>query len=369
MLKSLDGMRIPVTEKQAQALRAAAGILTLIATGLIFYRAVGTVGWQTDVSWHTLNGLQILRTHSIPLTDTWTWKTPGHPWGDGEWLWDLVSAFVYLHFGWFGIRLFAVAIMEGLTFSLWRYARTLQPTSVAILVAILSGFAWITETQARPQLVSYLFFAWALLAIEKARAEGTKRPLWLFLPVLILWNNMHGSAVLWLGLIGLEMLFAWKKAKEYTGLALASLAALCVRPDPLALLHFLSRQLTPANLVISEWLSPSFHQPNQLYILALGILLIGSTWHKATLKEKCWLIFGWAAYFIAQRFSTYAVILTRVVFARAFKVPERLYRNNFLPMLTALILGIFLSDFLGPALRLWSVIGAPIAAQHQIRIF
>ncbi|KLU63091.1 hypothetical protein CEB3_c05110 [Peptococcaceae bacterium CEB3] len=319
-----------------------AGLLTLICTGLIFYRAVGTTGWGYDVPWHTLNGLQILRTHTIPLTDTWTWKTPGHPWGDAEWLWDLVSAWIYLHWGWFGLRLLVVAVMDLLVLSLWRYARAYQPLSVQVLLSILASFAWIVETQARPQIVSYLFFAWALLSIEKARAEQSQRPLWFFLPILLIWNNMHGSAVLWLGLIGLEMLFAWKNAKKYLAVALASLAVFFLRPDPFAMLHFLGRQITPANLVISEWLSPNFHLANQLFILGFGLLLVGCVWGQIGLRDKLWLVFGGVAYFIAQRFSAYAVILTWVVFARSIKVPDKLYRSHFLRLMAVIILGVSL---------------------------
>ena len=97
----LSGLDIALTPTQTKILTWIISILTLVVTGLIFYRAAGVQGWQHDVSWHTLNGLQTLRTHVISMTDTWTWKTPGHAWSDAEWLWDLSTAWIYLHFGWF----------------------------------------------------------------------------------------------------------------------------------------------------------------------------------------------------------------------------------------------------------------------------
>lgn len=307
---------------ESQWMRRLLILLTFIAAGFIFYRAAGILGWQNDVTWHTLNGLEILRTHTIPLTDTWTWKTPGHPWNDAEWLWDLGSAWVYLHFGWFGVRILVTGIMELLVWVLWRYARAYQRLAVLITLTLVTAMTWITATQARPQILSYLFFAMAVLAVEKARTQHTQRPLWLFLPNLILWNNIHGSAVLWVGLVGLEMLFAKKRYRQYIGIVLVSLAALMVRPDAFAMVHFVGQQLTPSNLSISEWLSPNFHQPNRLFILGYGIALIGYAWGRVTFKDKTWLIFGWVAFFVAQRFFPYAIILTWVVFVRTFKLPD-----------------------------------------------
>jgi hypothetical protein len=322
-----------LTSSQTKSLKRIASLLTLVVTGLIFYRAAGVQGWQNDVPWHTLNGLQTLQTHVISTKDTWTWKTPGHAWSNAEWLWDLITAWIYLHLGWFGVRLTVVVVMELLMVSLWRYARAYQPLAVLIPLALLTSTAWIISTEARPQIVSYLFFAWALLALEKARISQNQRSLWLFLPILVLWNNIHGSAVLWLGLLGLEMLFARKESWRYSGIFLASIAALLMIPNAFAMIPFMSHQLTPANLAISEWLSPDFHQPSHLLILGLGIVLVGLIWSKTTLKEKLWLVLGWVAYFIAIRFSAYALILTWVVFVRSFKLPSSGALNTFLQII------------------------------------
>jgi len=341
----LDKLGVILTSTQTKYLKWIISILTLVLTGLIFYRAAGVQGWQYDVSWHTLNGLQTLRTHVISMTDTWTWKTPGHAWSNAEWLWDLMIAWIYLHFGWFGVRLTVIIIMELLMVSLWKHARAYQPLTVLIPLALLTSTALIISTEARPQIISYLFFAWALLALEKARLTQNQRSLWLFLPILILWNNMHGSAILWLGLLGLEMLFAGKQAWRYSGIMLASIVALFMRPDAYAIVHFLSHQITPANLAISEWLSPNFHQPSNLLILGLGILLIGSVWNKTTLREKIWLVFGWVAYFIALRFSAYALILTLIVFVRTFNLPTSLYWQNIMKFVAvSLLLGLLASS-------------------------
>ena len=337
----LDKLDVALTSAQTTRLKWSISLLTIVLTGLIFYRAAGVQGWGYDVPWHTLNGLQTLQTHVISTTDTWTWKTPCHAWSNAEWLWDLSTAWIYLHFGWFGVRLTVVVIMELLMVSLWKYARAYQPLAILIPLALLTASALIITTEARPQIVSYLFFAWALLAIEKARLTQNQRSLWLFLPILILWNNMHGSAILWLGLLGLEMLFAEKQAWRYSGIMLASIVALFMRPDAYAMVHFLSHQIAPANLAISEWLSPNFHQPSHLLILGLGILLIGLVWDKTTLREKVWLVFGWVAYFIALRFSAYALILTWVVFVRSFRLPTSVYWHNIMQFLAvSLLLGL-----------------------------
>ena len=72
----LSGLDIALTPTQTKILTWVISILTLVVTGLIFYRAAGVQGWQHDVSWHTLNGLQTLRTHVISMTDTHSMDLP-----------------------------------------------------------------------------------------------------------------------------------------------------------------------------------------------------------------------------------------------------------------------------------------------------
>jgi hypothetical protein len=281
------------------------GLIMLLTAGF-FYMSAGLMGRGNDVAWHTLNGLQMIQSHHIILTDVLTWKTPGHVWSDPEWLFDVLVGATYLKFGWFGVRLLVVLFGELLMFVLASYALPRQKISTIIIFGIIVAFNLVPGYTARPQIVSYGMFALAIYFIEIARRDGWRKLLW-FIPAFIFWNNAHGSAVLFLGLLGLEWFEDHKVWPYILGFGLL----LGVRPgNPFALAHFMHQQINPVALSVSEWQSPNFHSP--LALLALSyfavscLLVIGKT----SPREKVWLILGWLAYFISLRFDTYAIILT-----------------------------------------------------------
>ena len=264
------------------------------------------MGRGNDVAWHTLNGLQMIQSHHIILADVLTWKTPGHVWSNPEWLFDVLVGATYLKFGWFGVRLLVVLFGELLMFVLVSYAIPRQKISTIIIFGIIVAFNLVPGYTARPQIVSYLMFALAIYFIEIARRDGWKKLLW-FIPAFIFWNNAHGSAVLFLGLLGLE----WFEDHKVWPYIMGFVLLLGVRPGtPFELAHFMHQQLNPVAMSISEWQSPNFHSP--LALLALSyfavscLLVIGKT----SPREKVCLILGWLAYFISLRFDTYAIILT-----------------------------------------------------------
>lgn len=281
------------------------GLIILLTAGF-FYMSAGLMGRGNDVAWHTLNGLQMIQSHHIILTDVLTWKTPGHAWSDPEWLFDVLVGATYLKFGWFGVRLLVVLFGELLMCVLVSYALPRQKISIIIIFSIIAAFTFISGYTARPQIISYVMFALAIYLIEIARRDGWRKLLW-FIPVFIFWNNAHGSAILFLGLLGLEWFEDHKVWPYILGFGLL----LGVRPgNPFELAHFMHQQINPVALSISEWQSPDFHSPLALFRLSYFavscLLVIGKT----SPREKIWLILGWLAYFISRRFDTYAVILT-----------------------------------------------------------
>jgi len=280
------------------------GLIMLLTTGF-YYMSAGLMGLGNDVAWHTLNGIQMIQSHHIILTDVLTWKTPGHAWSDPEWLFDFLVGATYLKYGWFGVRLLVVLFGELLMFVLVIYAIPRQKISTIIIFSFILVVNFVPYYTARPQIISYLMFALAIYLVEIARSSGWGKLLW-FIPAFIIWNNAHGSAVLFLGLLGLE----WFEDHKIWPYIIGFLLLLGVRPgNPLELAHFIHQQINPVALSISEWQSPDFHSPMALLMLSLFgvsyLLVIGKT----SLREKVWLLLGWLAYFISIRFGTYAVII------------------------------------------------------------
>lgn len=298
--------------------KAAAISLTMLITSGIFYFAAGLMGSGNDVSWHTLNGLQMLQSHKIILKDALTWKTPGHSWSDPEWLFDLFLALIYSKFGWFGVRTLVVILGELLMLVIVTFAISRQKISIIIPLALFLGTSLIPVYTARPQIVSYLMFALGIYVIEIARRDRWSKLL-VFIPAFIIWNNSHGSAVLFLGLLLLE----WFTDHKIWPYILTYLALIMIRPGTsLELARFMQQQLSPIAMSIPEWQSPNFHIPVELIELAFFAFSCFLIFEKITMREKSWLFFGWLAYFISVRFYAYAAILTWFILIKHLKVPK-----------------------------------------------
>lgn len=340
------------------------GLIIFLTAG-VFYKSAGLMGSSNDVAWHTLNGLQIIQSHHIILSDVLTWKTPGHVWSDPEWLFDVLVGAVYLKFGWFGVRLLVVLFAELLILVLVSYALPRQKNAALIFFSIIVAFNLFSGYTARPQIVSYVMFALAIYLIEIARRDGWKKLLW-FIPAFIFWNNAHGSAVLFLGLLGLE----WFEDHKIWPYIVGYLFLLGVRPtNTFELVHFIHQQLNPVGLSISEWHSPNFHEPQQLLILSyftVACLLVIS---KTSPREKIWFILGWLAYFISLRFNVYAIILTWFIVMKHLDLS--VLRPKVMPMLAACLSFVIIcisvvlwrSPFYEPAERG----AAEYCVQHGIR--
>lgn len=303
--------------------------LIMLLTGGFFYMSAGLLGRGNDVAWHTLNGLQMIQSHHVILTDVLTWKTPGHVWSNPEWLFDILVGATYLNFGWFGVRLLVVFFGELLMLILVHYAIPRQKISTIVIFSIIVAFNFVPGYTARPQIISYVMFALAIYRIEIARRDGWGKLLW-FIPAFIIWNNAHGSAVLFLGLLGLE----WFEDHKVWPYIVGFVLLLGLRPgNPFELGHFMHQQINPVTMSISEWQSPNFHTPLALLTLcffAVSCLLVSG---KTSPREKAWLILGWLAYFVSLRFNSYATILTWFVLMRHLDLPS--LRFKVMPILAA----------------------------------
>lgn len=312
--------------------------------------ALNTFGWQNDVSWHVVNGLWMVTNHKIQLTNTLTWTAYGTYWSDPEWLWDYIVGAFYGLKGWpfvslLGMGIFT-AILGLLTYNFIKEEKT-GAWEAIILIIFATSIAPFAEM--RPQLASYLFFLLALQAIQ----TKSNKYLWLVTLALPLWSNMHGSAVLWVCLLGLELflnLKVWRET-QYPHLMIISIILLLLRPGGIALwFDYLFQQTYASNFnTIAEWMSPNFH----LLPFLFPLLMLGIGWFvilpKATiLRDKYWLAIGTVAGLVASRFLPYTLLIVMVLMPKylsprlpvSLPFPEKL--NKALPMIWTVLLVVYL---------------------------
>ena len=152
-----------------------------------------------DIGWHIRNGQEILRSHSLPSTDSFSSTMNGKPWFAWEWLYDALIGGIYNVSGLNGVVAVS-ALLIAVTF-LTAFRTMLRDGAnhlVALLLLLLAVSASMIHALARPHLVSWLFVVvwFAVLDREEGNHGSTLNRLF-WLPVLmLLWVNLHGGFLL-----------------------------------------------------------------------------------------------------------------------------------------------------------------------------
>lgn len=257
---------------------------------------------EGDTWWHIRTGEEILRTHQLPQTDSYSWTAAGTKWIAYEWLGEVAMAEAYAAGQLRGLRLLQWMLAGAMLVLLYVYAtvRSKNPKAAfavcAVVVPIAAGF-W----SLRPQLFGYIFFVIVLLILERFR-RGKSRALWLLPFVFLLWVNTHGTFVFgflalgiaWAGGLwryrvdGIES-FVWSKTQriELELAALASILAALVTPygSQLAANPFDIGFLQPANVAnIQEWMPIT---SERFLTIAVLVLLLAFLVSKILLRFCC----------------------------------------------------------------------------------
>jgi len=271
-----------------------------IAGIVIGIALVATVARAHDLSndefWSLAAGQWMLAHHSFMGLDPFSYTESHHRWVTDEWGSEIALASLSRGFGNAAYSLYAI-ILGGLCLvASAAYARALGARGgrVAAIVLLLAvGIAGIAAGD-RGLDFSLVWLPLELLVLTKARAN----PRWLLLlPVLcLLWVNTHGSILLGLLVLGVEL--GWSLIPEryvqrvgglhqsaYTGsLALAllgSVIASCITPYGPGLLAYdfgVSRNGQIAQY-ISEWNSPNFHSVMTLLVYCVPLaVLVACVW-------------------------------------------------------------------------------------------
>ena len=148
-----------------------------------------------DTFWQLLSGRYMMETKSLIRTDTFT-LTFDAPRIEHCWLHDIIYYLIYSQSGYDGISLLK-GLLVTLTATFLILTARSGPASVPSLLILtipaflLSHWAWLD----RPQLWSFLAFAVLIYFIERYRKKPD-RSIFYFLPVMVLWSNLHAGAIL-----------------------------------------------------------------------------------------------------------------------------------------------------------------------------
>ena len=179
-----------------------------IVVMLVLLFAASTGGWtgllnDGDTGWHIRTGEWILRTHTVPRADPFSFSRPGAPWFAWEWLADVIFAAGYAQQGLKGVVLIAAllilsSILILFRYLLWRGAGIALALGLAILAADASQVHYL----ARPHLFTLVLMPVSLWLLEADRRRR-RRAVWWLVPLAGLWANLHGGFLALIGVLGL----------------------------------------------------------------------------------------------------------------------------------------------------------------------
>ena len=199
-MKNMDGISAAAADHKQAGLRNAAGgaspSLIRHAPALVLLAIVvadcGRYA-DTDLWGHIFFG-NVLLSHGPYLGgDRFSYSAAGYPWHNHEWLCESLMALLYNAFGVLGLKFwkFGCTAMT-ILFVAAAEGETGAPMTVQFAVLITSAFTLAPLMQFRPQSFSFVLFA-ALLAGLTRDNYGRRAPLWLAIPGLALWANLHGA--------------------------------------------------------------------------------------------------------------------------------------------------------------------------------
>ena len=277
------------------------GLLCVLVFTPLSVRLLGDAG----IGWHIRAGQQILATHSIPRTDSFSSTMSGKAWFAWEWLYDVKVGWLEHALGLNGVVWFT-AVVIGTVFALTFRLLILRQSDVlvAFILVLLAMSASMVHFLARPHVLSWLFtliWFWLLDSSERAcfdehHDRGT-RQLWLLPPLMLVWANAHGGFLVGFALLGfffvgavwnwfgakqdrledsLRKIAAGKQARNLALVGLLSATASLMNPYRWHLHEHIYSYLTNRFLMdhIDEFQSPNFHGVAQRCFLGLLLFCV-----------------------------------------------------------------------------------------------
>ncbi|MBV8050137.1 MAG: hypothetical protein JOZ80_03040 [Acidobacteriaceae bacterium] len=311
--------------------------LLFIALALaLSYGAMGRVLLRdSDIGWHIRDGEQILLTHHIPHTDTFSSTMIAHTWYAWEWLYDLLIAGIHHVAGLNGV-VFFTAILIAATFALVLRVTLRRggnlPCSLFLLVLALGASS--VHFLTRPHVLTWLFTViWFDLLDDSASSyKAGKRLYWLPM-LMILWVNLHGGFALGFSLLAIyligggieysiytsqrDQIASW--LRHLTGITVVTIAASFVNPYGYHLHVHVYRYLSDRFLMnqIIEFRSPDFHSAAQQCFAILLIstcISLASTRQKLSPSRLLVLLFaGYSGLYATRNLPTSSLLMTLVL--------------------------------------------------------
>lgn len=267
-------------------------ILVLISCFIFFIRPIG----DPDFWWHIKTGELILKTHTIPNADQYSFTATGTPWVAHEWLSEVILFSTY-RVGGIVLTQIIFTFLSLSAFGL-SIASTVDKSNLyAMGGSFFLGYLLSTPVLwARPQIFSFLNFGLFFFLLHRFKQSEKIKYIVPIPFLMIFWVNMHGSFILGIGLIGIFLIgniieksilkykSALKGQRLFSKYALVlgcllviSFLVSLINPNGSKIILYPFQTINDSSIqsYIQEWASPNFHEPTWIPLVVMFIALIG----------------------------------------------------------------------------------------------
>ena len=300
-------------------------ILAIILSGK------GNLLGDADTGYHIRAGEYIIDNLKVPSHDLFSHITPPLEWTAHEWLSEVILALIHRASGLTGVVVAMAILIAFVHVILMRFLRS---SGISIIVAAcivaLSAGASIIHWLARPHIFSLLLILIWYIILDTYQYKK-KNYLYLLLPLMLLWVNLHGGFIAGFMLLGVYiagnvLMAIFRKEERYEKTSkiktLAVYFILCLlitllNPKGYEILLFPFKLISNTFIMdhVSEFLSPNFHTDLRFeYMLLLMILVFGvSVLRLNAIEIMLVLVFTHMSLYSARYIPLYAIILSPIL--------------------------------------------------------
>ena len=285
----------PAAPWYARLMPCLTDIAFLLPAGILFSKLSGTktLFADGDTGWHIRTGEWILKHHTIPTHDIFSFTKAGQPWFAWEWGWDILFALIHKFGGLAGVGFVSVLLLGVISVLLYKLvANACGNYVLAFFVTAFGLCAATIHWLARPHLFTWLFLLCFLHLLGDFEQRASWRPMVLLPSIMLLWVNIHGAFFVGIALVvatgvgkclelavvkGQVWRVVWLECKPFLVCATLCFAATFVNPYTWHLHKHIMEYLGDAKLLdnIQEYQSISFHCGPAIFFEV--ILLVGAT--------------------------------------------------------------------------------------------
>ena len=248
-----------------------------------------------DLWGHIRFGQAVIAAGHLINTDPYSYSASGMPWHNHEWLTELLMGWLYNSFGVVGLKLWKFSCTAATIVLLAdALGETGASASLQMNLLLLASLAIMPQMQFRPQIFSFALMAATIALLARDTYRG-RAPLWLMVPIMTLWANLHGGFIMGIatlliyasvtGAVELAQYRNYARGLRLSLLAVTSILATLVTPYGIdtwtTVIHALRNPVT--RIAITDWQPMLFALTHQwhlyhpgiiFYLCVLGVLIV-----------------------------------------------------------------------------------------------